>query len=812
MKLLRKLHFSVLTGTLIYLLFGVGWIVVGYLISDQLYAQRATSLFELFKGLGFVAITSLLVFVLLGMRRPDTADTEPGADYSTDLNRWLEVRERSQWWLTITVVTVVLVIFLATYFSLEAMRGQTLQHEEEDASTLAYSVAAQIGASLKIVDLILQEAVEHRLQDVDDQDAELRLLQQEADEYISAIWLLDQDGKIIHDSDTGNIGTDLSNRGYFVRHAEGETTGLFIGDPIVSSSTDTPLVCASRGIRREDGEFLGVVCAALDQMQFANFWQLPAEKTMVGISLLNEQNEVLLRNSTSQELTEATLNTLSPANGTPSTHTIEDANGEFSLVGGSNIDAFPGLKVAVQAPLQGLIDEWRTIVTTSMSGLLAVTLVLFGILTLRMRQHRTSAALEQRVIVLAHYPMDNINPVLTISTAGEFKFLNPSAIRLLESLKGTDSQAQLKQDLLQLSRQSSSGTSELNIENMTLLVSTVSIRNGDCNFYLTDVTSTRSDESVLKFFYELPFLGMAITSPETQAWVQVNDQLCAILGYPREELTKLTWSEITHPDDLEADLENFNSILAGNSEGYRMDKRFIRRDGTIIHATIDVRVVRKPSGEIKLIVATVQDITERKQSEDSLRLQKNLYAALSASNHAIARAGNREELFEHICQAAIEHAGFLFAWIGELDGNSGTLKPVSVHGDDDGYVASIRVSTDKQDRHGEGPGGRAVRTKTHIIIADVEHDESIAPWRDDLLARGVKAFASFPIVVTTGVFGTFSVYGPSADYFADNLIALLDEMTLDLGFALDNLALKQAQLSFRKSLEDSEARFRSAIE
>ena len=137
---------------------------------------------------------------------------------------------------------------------------------------------------------------------------------------------------------------------------------------------------------------------------------------------------------------------------------------------------------------------------------------------------------------------------------------------------------------------------------------------------------------------------------------------------------------------------------------------------------------------------------------------------------------------------------------------------MSVFGDDDAYVASIRVSTNKQDRHGEGPGGRAVRTKNHIVIADVEHDESVAPWRDDLLARGVKAFACFPIVVTGGVFGTFSVYASSADYFVDSIVALLDEMTLDLGFALDNLTLKQAQLRSQKSLEASEARFRSAIE
>jgi len=383
-------------------------------------------------------------------------------------------------------------------------------------------------------------------------------------------------------------------------------------------------------------------------------------------------------------------------------------------------------------------------------------LVLFGILFLLMRQFRASESLEISVAALARYPMDNVNPVLTISAAGNFEFMNPSAVRLLDSFAGTHSLDRLKQELFGLAKQSRAGISDLSLENMILQVSTVPKENGASDFYLTDVTVLRSDESILNLFYKLPFLGMAVTSPITQEWVTVNDELCEILGYSRDELTSLTWSEITHPDDLETDLASFNSVLAGDSEGYRMDKRFIRRDRATIHATIDVRVVRKPAGEIEFFVATIQDITARKRTESALRLQKNLYAALLASNHAIARMrGNREEIFQQICQAAVEHAGFLFAWIGEVDTASGLLKPVAWFGNDDGYVGGIRVSTQAQDPLGEGPTGRAVRAAKPLVVLDIEHDETVVPWKSDLLKRGVSAFASFPIVNGRGVFGTF---------------------------------------------------------
>jgi GAF domain-containing protein len=78
---------------------------------------------------------------------------------------------------------------------------------------------------------------------------------------------------------------------------------------------------------------------------------------------------------------------------------------------------------------------------------------------------------------------------------------------------------------------------------------------------------------------------------------------------------QMTWVELTYPDDLEADLEQFNQILAGSIEGYLMDKRFIRKNGEVIHASMSVRCVRRADGSINYFVALVQDITERKRAE-----------------------------------------------------------------------------------------------------------------------------------------------------------------------------------------------------
>lgn len=125
-------------------------------------------------------------------------------------------------------------------------------------------------------------------------------------------------------------------------------------------------------------------------------------------------------------------------------------------------------------------------------------------------------------------------------------------------------------------------------------------------------------EQHFRAYFDRAMVGMASTSPGKE-WLKVNDALCEMLGYTREELMGMTWADLTHPDDLAANLVQFDRILCGEISEYSIENRFVRKDGTIVHVRRSPRAVRKADGSLDYIVAWIDDITQRKRDEQQIQ-------------------------------------------------------------------------------------------------------------------------------------------------------------------------------------------------
>ena len=130
----------------------------------------------------------------------------------------------------------------------------------------------------------------------------------------------------------------------------------------------------------------------------------------------------------------------------------------------------------------------------------------------------------------------------------------------------------------------------------------------------------RESEARFRSYFELPLAGRAISSPQKN-WLDVNATLCAMLGYTKTEMMERTWEQLTCPDDVPADVVLFNRVLAGEQDGFTLEKRFIHKDGHLVYADMAVQCLRRADGTVDYFVALIQDSTARKHLEAELREQ-----------------------------------------------------------------------------------------------------------------------------------------------------------------------------------------------
>jgi two-component system cell cycle sensor histidine kinase/response regulator CckA len=115
-------------------------------------------------------------------------------------------------------------------------------------------------------------------------------------------------------------------------------------------------------------------------------------------------------------------------------------------------------------------------------------------------------------------------------------------------------------------------------------------------------------------------IGMALVGVDG-SWLKVNKSVCDLVGYEEHELLALSFQDITHPSDLDADLALLTSVLTGEIDTYQMEKRYIRKDGTIVPVLLSVSVVRDEHGAVERFISQIQDRTNDVQRRE---LEKEL--------------------------------------------------------------------------------------------------------------------------------------------------------------------------------------------
>ena len=134
----------------------------------------------------------------------------------------------------------------------------------------------------------------------------------------------------------------------------------------------------------------------------------------------------------------------------------------------------------------------------------------------------------------------------------------------------------------------------------------------------TGQDALRRSEANYRAAFENAAVGIAVLRPNG-SWLQVNDRLRHFLGYSADELERLTFQDLTYPEDLAADLAQVRRVLDGEIDTYDMEKRYVRKDGNLVWAHLIVGCIRAPDKTVELFVSVVEDIGLRKAAEVELQ-------------------------------------------------------------------------------------------------------------------------------------------------------------------------------------------------
>jgi PAS domain S-box-containing protein len=287
----------------------------------------------------------------------------------------------------------------------------------------------------------------------------------------------------------------------------------------------------------------------------------------------------------------------------------------------------------------------------------------------------------------------------------------------------------------------------------------------------------------------------------------INEEGVRMLGAKnKDEILGKPVLQFIHPDSVEDVVKRMKEILTDNYISKSVEEKFMRLDGTPFN--VEVKGIPTLYEHKEGVQIIVHDITERKRSTLLLNKINRVYALISQINTLIIVTHNQEELFQEICNIAVDFGKFRMSWIG-LVNDEHKILTAAFAGYEEGYFTKSNITTTLDVPKGRGPTGIALREGRTVICNDITKDKMMKPWRKDALERGYSSMISIPIIVRNKIIGAFNLYSEERNFFSsEEEITLLEKIILNISFALEKIQVEED----RKKTEDKIRQLSQAVE
>ena len=182
---------------------------------------------------------------------------------------------------------------------------------------------------------------------------------------------------------------------------------------------------------------------------------------------------------------------------------------------------------------------------------------------------------------------------------------------------------------------------------------------------LQDITDHKENQQRYEAIFEQAAVGISRVGTNGE-WLEVNQRLCEIVGYERDELLAKTFQDITHPDDLETDLNLYEKLKSGEIPTYTLRKRYFHREGQVIWINLTTAMVRNTCGENLYCISVIEDITRQVKTEQAVEREQR-----KARRYADQLERRNQDLDDfayvasHDLKAPLRAIGNLAEWVHE---------------------------------------------------------------------------------------------------------------------------------------------------
>lgn len=277
----------------------------------------------------------------------------------------------------------------------------------------------------------------------------------------------------------------------------------------------------------------------------------------------------------------------------------------------------------------------------------------------------------------------------------------------------------------------------------------------------------------------------------------VNSACCKLLGYAKHELLRMNARDTYLEEEVDVSTARLQALASG--QDLRYERMLKRKNGQAFPAEVSVKML--DSGQIQVIF---HDITTRRQQEIKIARLSRIHAVLSGINSAIVRIRDRRSLYREACRIAVEEGNFRIAWIGAHDAARRQVRMLAQAGLPAEFPGPGSDSGPVVDLMPHGPAQFALEELRPVYDNDIAGSVHLSKMRRIAVRQGAKSVIALPLIVEDVLFGLLVLYASERNFFDEEELQLLKELSADISFALESIAKgeKAEYLAFYDPLTD----------